>query len=331
MSDKNKQLNNWKSVLDHKTQILYSQIAQMQSELSALDTDTETINMLCQPYYELLESIYTEDYPLANAIENSDLVVRLEGSGVDKDKPRISLISSYFGKVRKQITNVAKAIADLDENKRSVKEFDLTLTAFAKGSLVLGFSLPRLEDLEENGQPSLLGEEEPLFKAAREAMKTLGVVSHFISNNASLEEIAEAVPDAKVRDIALSALNELAPSGRKGISSVSIAGKEIGQFEEGKLTKSSRENVQKILKHPVSSKENTEFSGQVREIDLDAQRLELRHIENNLLNEVRCIYSNYSDSEASNWLNKVVKIKGLVERDSSGKARLMEIESVVLG
>lgn len=331
MDAHNAQLNSWKGVLDYKAHILYSQIAQMQTEMSALGNNTEQIEMFCQPYYSLLESLYTEDYPLAKAIETSDLVVRLKGTGIDKNNPRVSVISSYFSKVRTQVTNLAKAIADIDTGNKRVKEFDLALTAFAKGSLVLGFSLPTLEDLEESNQPSLLGEEEPLYKAARQAMKALGVVSHYVAQNATLEALSEAIPDAKIRDVALSAMNELAPSGKQGVSSVAISGKEAGELEQGVLTKETREIIQKVLKHPVSSKETATFNGVVREIDLDAQRLELRHIENNELNEVRCIYGNYSDRDAAEWLNKVVTITGIVERDANNKARLMEIELIKIG
>lgn len=325
------QFDSWKAILDYKSSILYSEIAHIQSEMSAIGAARETIELLCQPYKDLLQNLYTEDYPLATAIENSDFVVRLKGKGIDKDNPRISVITSYFGKVRTQVTKVAKAIANLEEDTRRLpKQFDLTLTAFAKGSLVLGFSLPTLQDLENNskGQALLFGENDPLYKAAREAMKTLGVISHFISEDAPLEEIAEAIPDAKIRDVAISALKEFVPSGRQGISSVSIAGKGIGQFEEGKLTKENRKNVRAVLAHPVISKEVVTFHGQVREIDLDAKRLELRHIENRESNEVRCMYKSFSDNEAAKWLNKYVTITGIVERDANNKARLMEIENI---
>jgi hypothetical protein len=320
----------WKAILDTKAHILYSQIAHLQSELAALGSTVDEIEMLCEPYYELLESLYSEDYPLATAIETSDLVVRLQGIGVDKDRPRLSLITSYFDKVRKQVTSIAKAIANLEEGGRRIpKQFDLTLSAFAKGSLVLGFSLPKLQDLEEDGQATLFGENDPLYLAAREAMRTLGVVSHSVVQNAPMEELAAAVPDAKVRDIALSAVKDLAPSGRQGISSVSIAGKEIGELEEGRLTKELRSSVQKVLEHPVEADEIAMFHGHIREIDLDARRFELRHVEQHESNEVRCVYGeSYSDSIASKWLNKYVTVSGIVERDANGKARLMEIQSI---
>ena len=323
--------DSWKQILDGKVNTLLDQISYIKSELAGSEFDESVVEEMCRPYTAMLQEIYQEEYPLAYAIENSDLVVRIEGIGVEKDSPRLSLISSYFGKVRKQVTNIAKALANLEEGGRRLpKQFDLTLSAFAKGSLVLGFSLPTLQDIEEDAgnQPTLFGENDPLYLAAREAMKTLGVVSHFVGENASKEEIAAAIPDAKVRDVALAALNDLVPSGRQGITAVSLAGKEVGNFEQVTLTKQTKEAVRKVLEHPVVSEERVSFHGQVREIDLDAKRLELRHIENLEVNEVRCIYKNYTDDEASEWLNKNVAVIGVVERNANGKARLMEIESI---
>lgn len=329
MADQNGQLDTWKSVLDHKAHILYANIGHLQTELTAVGTDPKEIEELCEPYYELLNSLHSEDYPLANAIENSDLVVRIEGRAIDKDSPRVSVVTSYFEKVRTQVTNIAKALANLDDRQRRLpRQFDLTVSAFAKGSLVLGFSLPTLQDLEEDGQATLFGVDDPMYQAARKAMQTLGVVSHLVIDKASTEAIAEAVPDAKVRDVALAAVKELAPSGRTGVSSVSLAGKEVGAFDQGKLTKETREVATQAMEHPVESDEVATFHGQVREIDLDAFRFELRHVENLEANEVRCIYAGYSDNEASKWLNKFVVVSGLVERDSKGKARLMEIQSI---
>lgn len=330
MNGETVQFDRWKSVLDYKASLLYSQIARVKSEFTAQGTDADLIEEFLEPYYASLKSLYTEDYALAEALENSDLVVRIEGRAVDKDSPRVSVVSSYFGKVRTQVTKIAKALANLDDRQRRLpKEFDLTISAFAKGSLILGFSLPTTQDLEEESQVSLFGVNDPLYLAARNAMKTLGVVSKLVIEDASTEALAEAVPDAKVRDIALSAVRELAPSGRTGVSSVAIAGKGIGNFDQGKLTRETRSIAQKAMKHPVESDEIVTFHGQIREIDLDARRFELRHVEHLEANEVRCIYDeSHTDSAASKWINKLVTVSGRVERDANGKARLMEIQTI---
>jgi hypothetical protein len=329
MPIQNGQFENWKDVLDHKAHVLYSNIAHMQSELRAVGASENDIEDLCEPYYELLESLYSEDYPLIEALETSDLVVRIEGAAIDKHSPRVSVVTSYFNKVKTQVTAIAKALANLDDRQRTMpREFDLTVSAFAKGSLVIGFSLPTTQDLEQPGQSTLFGENDPFYLAARNAMKTLGVVSHLVIDNAPKEELAKAVPDARVRDIALTAVKELAPSGRTGVSSVSLAGKEVGQFEQGKLTKETRKVAEKVMENPVTSNEVATFYGQVREIDLDAHRFDLRHIENLESNEVRCVYKGYSDEAASEWINRYVAVTGRVDRDAKARARLMVIESI---
>ena len=66
----------------------------------------------------------------------------------------------------------------------------------------------------------------------------------------------------------------------------------------------------------------------MREIDLDARRFELRHIENMEINDVRCSYVDETDEEASEWLNRRVEVTGNVERDQSGKAKLLDAASI---
>ncbi len=60
-----------RDVLDHKTRLLHAEISRMQAELSKVGAKEETVKMLCDPYYALLQSIYSEDYPLAHAIETT--------------------------------------------------------------------------------------------------------------------------------------------------------------------------------------------------------------------------------------------------------------------
>jgi hypothetical protein len=333
MSTNPAQFEKWSDVLDYKARILYAQIASLQESVREQGGSDEMIDTLCEPYVELLKSMYTEDYPLAKAIEESDLVIRLEGPAIDRESPRISIITGVFTRVRKQVANVAKAIAQIsDASKRIPKEMDLGLSAFAKGSLVLGFTLPSPEEIEEekHGQQSLLGDQDPLYQAARQAIRTIGVVTQHVAEGKPLDELAEFVPDARVRDAALVAVESLAPTGRQGINSVSISGREIStaESETPPLTLTMRDEIHAKLKHPVLSEESVVFIGDVREIDLDARRFELRHIENMEVNDVRCSYVDETDDEAAEWLNKRVKVTGNVERDYAGKAKLLDAATI---
>lgn len=331
MSTNHAQFEKWSDVLDYKARILYSQIALLQKGIADEGGSDELIESLCAPYVELLKSMYAEDYPLAKAIEESDLLLRLEGPAINRENPRVSIITGVFKKVRTQVANVAKAIAQLSESKRTVpREMDLGLSAYARGSLILGFTLPSASEIEEahGGQMSLLGEQDPLYQAAKQAIRTIGVVTQHVTEDQPLEELAKAIPDAKVRDVALAAVKELTPTGRQGIDSVIISGKDIGGLDRTPLTPNVREAVSAKLEHPVIGQESAKFIGDVREIDLDARRFELRHIENMTVNVVRCSYTNQTDDEAAEWLNKHIRVVGNVERDQTGKARLLDIVSL---
>lgn len=319
-------------VFSRKVNILVKNIAAIEREVRATGGSDEDIASMSQPYYELLKRSYLEDYPLVTAFDTSDLIVILRGEAAELINPRLSLITSYFTKIRSQVTKLTKELADIAHSSaRLPREVDLGLSAYGRGSLVLGFALPPASGLDENevGQEMLFGEYDPLYKAAKEAMRTLGVVSYHVAEGHSIEDIAKDVLDGKVRDVALSAVQEIAPTGKLGVSSVTVSGKDQAH-SAGELTPQVRKAVGEALKTPAVGDEFTELVGLVREIDLDAQRFELRQVEHDRISDVRCAYSSasYPDSEATKWVNNKVSIYGKVERNSAGKARLIEVVKV---
>lgn len=76
--------------------------------------------------------------------------------------------------------------------------------------------------------------------------------------------------------------------------------------------------------------ERVSIVGEVREMDLDARRFELRHIENMRTNELRCVYQQISDGEAAEWLNKQVEVTGTVVSGGNGISKLLAVDSVVI-
>jgi hypothetical protein len=65
-------------VLDRKVHILLAHIAAIEREARALCGDDEMIAAMCEPYHDLLKSIYAEEYPPAKAIEEADLPLQQE-------------------------------------------------------------------------------------------------------------------------------------------------------------------------------------------------------------------------------------------------------------
>lgn len=322
-----------RQAFDRKVRGLHMTIANIQREGEALGFDEELVSQMCNPYFSLLQNIYSDELPFIIAVEESDLVLWLEGPALNVHNPRVSLISTVFSRVRVQIANVAKTIAHLSDASRQIpRELDLGLSALAHGSLVLGFTLPSPDGLQPNefGQQNLLGEQDPLYRAAREAIRTIGVITEQVSDSptpAGIDEVYKSVTDPAVRDAALNAIDKLAPTGRSGVESVSLGGRDTTLAGHA-LTKETRKLLRPVLRSPVRSTESGTITGEIREMDLDLNRFVIRNIENEGITQLRCSFHFRREDQARHLLAQRVKVTGRIERDKDGRARLMAVASI---
>jgi hypothetical protein len=312
----------WAGVLQYKAQLLHQQIAAMQRLAADAGATPEKLEQACAPYYRLLDEIYDRDVPIARALDTADLLLHLEGQDLQTAAPRLSLVSSIMGDVRKQVgTMIRTLVSSLDESVDLPREIDLGLCSFAFGSLYLGFALPA----PPAGHAELRGD--PLFTASREALALLGKVTDHIEEADAYVQICRDFADPKIRDAALSAVGQLAPSGRRGVSSVDIGGRAMPDRPWRRLTPKTRLQIRGWLEKPVLGDEVVEMSGRVRSIDLDLRRFDLRLIDGGNQPDLRCIYSASFDAAAKKWLDHVVIVRGQVEL-YRGAARLLQVQSV---
>jgi hypothetical protein len=321
-------LANWSEELEFKAKLLHEQLASLRSWVEEAEGDEEMLDALSSPYYELLEEIYEDDLPLARAVERSDLLLRYQGPAVEVQHPKLSLLASVFSDVRIQVGRVAKSIAGISESKQRLPEqMDLNLAALARGSLYVGYALPSTPDPSGVEQTALF-EDESLYEATREAVRVLGVITKHVSAGASFEEVSELVDDPKVLDTTLSAIENLSPSGRKGVQSIRVSIKELPELDTGTLSFDTRSQVRQWLEDPNRGEEYGSFTGTVREIDLDARRFELRQLDNEETQSIRCSYGEDWQDAARDWLDQQVRVYGRTEKDSSGRVRFINTEQV---
>ena len=313
---------NWSSVLQHQARLLHQQIAAMQRLVAEAGGGEETLARSCQAYYQLLDEIYGKDMPVARALDHSDLLLHLDGEGLQTESPRLSLVTGIMGDVRKQVgAMIQTLVSSLNEAVELPREFELGLSSFAQGSLYLGFSLPQ----PGPDYAALAGD--PLIAASRQALATLGAITAHLDEPNAYELIRRDFTDPKLRDAALSAVGRLAPSGRRGVSSVEIGGRALQARAWRKLTPHTREQVRAWLERPVLGDEVAEFRGRVRAIDLDLRRFDLRRIDGGNLPDLRCIYPASFDVPAKKWLDGIVTVRGRVET-YQGVSRLLQVQSV---
>src|SRR6202050_1927268 len=134
---------NWSSVLKRRTELLHQQIAAMQRLVLESGGGEEMLAKACDSYYRLLDEIYEKEMPVARALDHSDLLLHLDGEGLQTESPRLSLVTGIMGDVRKQGGTMIKTlVSSFNEAVELPREIDLGLSSFAQGSLYLGFSLP---------------------------------------------------------------------------------------------------------------------------------------------------------------------------------------------
>jgi hypothetical protein len=314
--------SDWTSVLRRKTELLHQQLATTQRLVLESGGSEEILAKACGSYYRMLDEIYEKEMPIARALDRSDLLLHLDGEGLQTESPRLSLVTGIMGDVRKQVGTMIKTlVSSLNEAVELPREIDLGLSSFAQGSLYLGFSLP------EPAPGYIALEGDPLFTASRQALSTLGAVTRHINEPNAYNLIRQEFADPKIRDAALSAVGQLAPSGRRGVSTMEIGGRAVQKGAWSLLTPETRQQVRAWLEQPVLGNEVVELRGRVRAIDLDLRRFDLRRIDGGDLPDLRCIYPASFDVPAKKWLDVTVVVRGQVET-YRGAARLLQVKSV---
>ena len=279
-----------------------------------------------QSYYKMLEDLFVQDFAIAEVRDRSDLVLRVQGSAFDAN-PQLQLVTSIFENVTNQVTDLTKVILGLGADGRvTPKAIDLGLTGIAKGSLVVGLSAQPASN-EKKGK--LLGEHDTLVDSTKKALRIIDEVAHTIykhSDAVSVEEVSEVIEDPRIRDAALVAVQRISPSGRRGIETVSVSGNQ--DHTPATLTSEHRRAIRESLFKPVLKGDILEFTGEVREIDLDARRFDLRGIADEQIRDVRCAYRNFDGVNPKALIGARVKVQGLVERTADEIPRLMSVTDI---
>lgn len=268
---------------------------------------------------ELLEIIRTS-FPLENLLKTSDLIFHAEGPAVRDNAPRLSAFNWLSGTTERAVRKLSRALFDLEERnaKKLSSALDLRLTGLAPGSLYLGFAIAS----PDSGL--LAHEDEPVFARIKEAVRLLPSVSDAIDDEAMSPLVSELLPDAAERDATIEALHKMAPTGRRGIHTVDLSSP---GGSHGTLSQRERVVLADALKHPtLANRKAGTFVGEIREIDLDANRLHLRNV--NGVGSLRCVLPTLDSYAAKGMLGEFARVQGEYEVDKNGKPRLMLVDHI---
>lgn len=316
----------WTDSVEARARILHGQAAAARALASRNRADPDEF---ARPYLDLLSRLYGEEFPFAQLVDSSDLVARFAGPAVSQGSPPVSIVTFVFTNLRKQIQGIAKSIVGLtsDERVRWPAGLDPRLSGVARGSLVVGIRIQPDGVDAVSGQHLLPEVSEPVLRAVRDAVRSVAIVAQYVEGDGVDEEaIEEGFPDPAVRDTVMVAASRLAPTGRRGIDSLAFYGPDDSGMEARPLTVGSRRILNAAVARPVRAGGRGSFVGVVREIDLDARRFEIRHVE--AVGAIRCVYGPHMEKQARQMLDKRVRVEGQYEALPNRKPRLIEVSSV---
>lgn len=316
----------WTETVERKAAIIHSQLAAAR-HLAAANGAAE--DAVAAPYLKLLRTLYSEEFPLAQLTDSSDLVAKFKGPAVDIHDPTVSIVISLFSDIREQIRGIAKSVVGLATDKRMLwpSQLDPHLSGIAHGSLLVGISVtPPSSETAKGHQYEIEGASTLVFESVRAAVRSLSLVARHVSDSGVNESIREAFPDPAVRDTIMVAAKRLAPTGRRGIDSVSFFSPDQEQEKIQLLTPKSRLALTHALLAPVKVSTEGIFDGLLREIDLDARRFEIRGVRG--VGAIRCVYGPMHDQLVKAALDARIRVAGRYESIDGQGPRFMAIDTM---
>ncbi len=314
----------WTEALEAKARIIHGQLA---AARDLAIRNSESADGIETHYFDLLNALYSDEFPFAQLMDSSDLVARFEGPAVAGRNPTVSIVSSMCADLRKQIHGIAKSIVGLagDDRMRWPRELDPQLAGITRGSLVIGVRMQTIEEPSAD-QPALPDVSAPVFEAVRQAVKSLSVVARHVGGEALEPAMAEELPDPAVRDTVMVAASKLAPSGQRGIDRLSLYEPASAGAEVAPLTPHARKILNRAVRRPVLVSGSGAFQGVVREVDLDARRFEIRQVPG--VGAIRCVYGPNMDALVRQILDSAIHVRGEYETLPNRKPRLMKVSGL---
>jgi hypothetical protein len=287
---------------------------------------------LVRTYQSLLASLYEDDLPLASLADRSDVIFHAEGPSARHHAAASATVAWLCEEAERRLRQLSAAALNWTgfAGEAAQKDLAVLMNGVAPGSLYIGFSLDSEARLALGGvddESIVPGGFEGILARARAAMVSLTTVPGFVGAESVSADIGEAIEDPQLRDATLMAAYHLSPTGKRGIHSLEISvprsSKPAGIF-------TNRERVvlrETAVRHPILRREKSgTFVGELREIDLDARRFQLRNVPT--LGTLRCVLAQLTPDVARRHIGNGVKVTGVYEEGPSGRPGLMRVEKI---
>lgn len=315
--------------LHQRAAILQEQIAQA---LTLARRGSTEARGLVATYQSLLASLYGDGLPLASLKDNSDIILHAEGPAARHHAAESGLVAWLCEEAERRLRQLTSAALRWSGSSgvAAQKDLEVLMNGLAPGSLYIGFSLGSAAQAHARQTTRSLdfASDDEVLARARSAIGNLVLVPRFVGEATVNAEIADAIEDPGLRDATLMAAYHLSPTGKRGVHTIEVS---VPWLQERSGSFTNRERVvlrETAVRRPVlrRARKGT-FVGELREVDLDAQRFQLRNVPT--VGTLRCALEGLTVDIARKHIGKGVKVTGKYEANPEGKPGLMLVEKIL--
>ena len=83
----------WTDAVNKRALLIHQQLSAALQVAEQCDLDKR---ILSQPYFDLLNSLYSDEFPFAQLADTADLIAHFDGPAVSLQDPSVSLVASAF-------------------------------------------------------------------------------------------------------------------------------------------------------------------------------------------------------------------------------------------
>lgn len=323
-------METWVGNTHQKAKLIHSQIAQYMQQLSRPEVAQGllkkgiTPEQVLQTWYDQLNDLYTNEYPIAKLKDSSDLLIRAIGVNADHSKPMMRTVAKLADDMRKNLNMLTRSISPIMQtiSHQQTNKVPWVFNGYAPGSIMMGFSIDK-----QACSHSICQEEDTLFyEQLSITAQNIAFVPSFIDEEYLNLAIAQTISDPAIRDTVLVAAHNLSPSSQSGLHTIEV-GSRTGGY--GELTHKSRLILAKEIKQPhLLKKQRGSFTGLLDNADLGKERAILRDIDSSEVSSIRCLIPANLSNQVKKAFGGVVTITGEYEADKNGKPRLFNVHSL---
>lgn len=310
-------MGTWINRVDTRADIILGQITSWMRAEQETGIDTSVI---IKHLKNKLFEIYDDERPLARIIDESDIVFHATGPKVKDANPDLKAFNWICSNANQQLRFLASNVFGLTdhENSNLSKKLDLRFSGYAPGSVYAGFKIAKIASIMSSQEDDL----DQIYYSLTNLVHKIPVLCGYIDDeDIDYTGIKSIIGDPALRDASLQTLFKLSPSSQSGIHTIDLSSPKHAQKP---LDTRSRVVLREALKKPMANKtKKGKFTGEVRLVDLDNNRLTLRTAS---AGAIRCVVPDMTADLGKKILNSQISVEGQYEEDSQGRPRLLLID-----